>query len=367
MTPRVRIDVAAHDGDARTGVATLPSGATVTTPCFMPVGTRGAIRGLDSGDLVALGVEIVLANTYHLMLKPGADVVRAAGGLHRFTGWRGPMLTDSGGFQVFSLQPKVDDDGVTFRSTYDGGTHRLTPEHAVRVQEDLGADIQMVLDVCPPLPSPAAVVRSAVDRTAAWAARAKAAHRREDQALFGIVQGGVDEALRGESAARTVDIGFDGYAVGGLSVGERRDEMVPALHAALGPLPADQVRYLMGVGDPAGLVEAVAAGVDVFDCVLPTRHGRHGTVLTDDGRLNLRNSRFATDDGPLDPSCPCRVCATWSRAYLRHLLSVREPTGGRLVTIHNVAWTLRLVQRMRDAVRGGRFDALRRSVLDVWG
>jgi queuine tRNA-ribosyltransferase len=277
------------------------------------------------------------------------------------------MLTDSGGFQVFSLRPKVDDEGVSFRSAYDGGTHRLTPEGAVRIQEQLGADIQMVLDVCPPLPSAASVVRSAVDRTAAWAKRAKAVHRRTDQALFGIVQGGVDETLRVESAERTVDIGFDGYAIGGLSVGERRDEMVPALRAAVGVLPADRVRYLMGVGDPVGLVEAVAAGVDLFDCVLPTRHGRHGTVLTDAGRLNLRNARFAADNQPLDPECSCRVCQRWSRAYLRHLLSVREPTGPRLVTVHNVAWTLRFVEAIRDAVRTGRLAAFRQDTTAIWG
>ncbi|HEX2382651.1 MAG TPA: tRNA guanosine(34) transglycosylase Tgt [Acidimicrobiales bacterium] len=363
----VLIAIDATDGDARTGRACTPTGHVVTTPCFMPVGTRGAIRGLDSDDLRALGVEMVLANTYHLMLKPGADVVESVGGLHRFTGWDGPMLTDSGGFQVFSLRPKVDDEGVSFRSAYDGGTHRLTPEIAVRLQEQIGADIQMVLDVCPPLPSSAAVVRTAVDRTAAWAARAKVAHRRADQALFGIVQGGVDQMLRVESAERTVAVGFDGYAIGGLSVGERRAEMVPALRAAVGVLPADRVRYLMGVGDPAGLVEAVAAGVDLFDCVLPTRHGRHGTVLTDAGRLNLRNSRFAADDGPLDPACPCRVCRRWSRAYLRHLLSVREPTGPRLVTVHNVAWTLRFVERMREAIRSGRFAAFQQDTTTVWG
>jgi len=363
----VNVTIDAVDGDARAGRACTATGHVISTPCFIPVGTRGAIRGLDADDLRALGVEIVLANTYHLMLKPGADVVETVGGLHRFTGWDGPMLTDSGGFQVFSLRPKVDDAGVSFRSAYDGGTHRLTPESAVRIQEQLGADIQMVLDVCPPLPSPDAVVRTAVDRTAAWAARARAAHRRSDQALFGIVQGGVDEALRVESAERTIEIGFDGYAIGGLSVGERRDEMVPALRAAISVLPADRVRYLMGVGDPGGLVEAVAAGVDLFDCVLPTRHGRHGTVLTDAGRLNLRNARFASDERPLDPACPCRVCRRWSRAYLRHLLSVREPTGPRLVTVHNVAWTLRFVGAMRDAIRSGRFAAFRQDTAAIWG
>src|SRR4051794_25382133 len=268
----VSMTVEATDGAARAGRARTPTGHEIDTPCFMPVGTRGAIRGLDSFDLTNLGVEIVLANTYHLMLKPTAPVVARAGGLHRFMGWDGPILTDSGGFQVFSLKPKVDDDGVTFRSAYDGSTHRLTPEGAVDLQEQLGADIQMVLDVCPPLPSPADELRLAVERTAAWAQRAKDAHRRSDQALFGIVQGGIDGELRRESAERTVAIGFDGYAVGGLSVGESRPDMVPALVAATDVLPHDQVRYLMGVGDPARVIDAVASGVDVFDCVLPTRH-----------------------------------------------------------------------------------------------
>ena len=360
----------ATDGLARAGRATTPHGA-FATPAFMVVGTRGAVRTLDASDLDELGVAVVLANTYHLMLKPGAEVVAELGGVHRFTGWSGPMLTDSGGFQVFSLLDKpgnvrLDDDGVTFKSTYDGSTHRLTAERAVAIQELLGADIQMVLDVCAPLPGKPAALRSAVERTVAWAARARAAHTRADQALFGIVQGGTDPALRAESAARTVAIGFDGYGVGGLSVGESRDEMGPALAAATGVLPADQLRYLMGVGDPARIVDAVGLGIDVFDCVLPTRHGRHGTVLTDGGNLNLRNARFIADDGPLDAACPCSTCARWSRGYLRHLLSVQEPTAGRLLTIHNISWLQRLVARLGDAVRTGGFAAVRDEVLAVW-
>lgn len=358
--------IEATDGDARAGRVTTPRGS-FETPCFMPVGTRGAVRTLSSHDLRRLGAEVVLGNTYHLMLRPGADVVAAVGGLHRFTGWDGHLLTDSGGYQVFSLNPTVDADGVSFRSTYDGSTHRLTPESAVAIQEQLGADIQMVLDVCPPLPSAPEVVRLAVERTAAWAARARAARRREGQALFGIVQGGVDAALRAESAARTVAVGFDGYAIGGLSVGETRDEMLPALEAAAAMLPQDRVRYLMGVGDARGLVEAVARGVDLFDCVLPTRLGRHGTILTGAGRLNLRNAAFERDAGPLDPSCSCEVCATWSRAYLRHLLQVHEPAAPRLLTIHNVAWTFALVARMRAAIRAGAFADLRAEVATVWG
>jgi queuine tRNA-ribosyltransferase len=365
----IAFTIEARDGDARSGQAVTASGRTFATPAFMPVGTRGAVRTLDSDDLAALGAEIVLANTYHLMLRPGADAVAAVGGLHRFTGWAGPMLTDSGGFQVFSLPEgsvKVDDEGVTFRSTYDGSTHRLTPERAVEVQALLGADVQMALDVCPPLPSSPEIVREAVERTAAWAARAKAAPRPDGQALFGIVQGGIDEALRIESAQRTLDIGFDGYGVGGLSVGETRREMGPALAAAMGVLPDDRIRYLMGVGDPARLVDAVAAGIDLFDCVLPTRHGRHGTVLTDAGHYNLSNARFRTDSGPLDATCPCRVCQQWSRAYLRHLLSVHEPTGARLVTLHNLGWLLRFVANMRAAIQNGTFAAFHSATLAIW-
>ena len=255
---------------------------TYTTPCFMPVGTRGAIKYLSAADYEQLGAQIVLGNTYHLMLRPGAETVARFGGLGAFAGWRGLTLTDSGGFQVFSLEPKVDDDGVTFRSTYDGSTHRFTPEGAIATQELLGADIQMVLDVCPPLPSPPDVVELAVKRTALWAQRARAAHRRDDQALFGIVQGGIDPDLRRQSAIETAELEFDGYGIGGLSVGETRAEMLPALAAATAHLPADRPRYLMGVGDPASLVEAIALGVDQFDCVMQTRLGRHGTALTAD-------------------------------------------------------------------------------------
>jgi queuine tRNA-ribosyltransferase len=337
----------------------------------MPVGTRATVRALSSVDLEQLGVEVMLANTYHLMLRPGTDVVAELGGLHDFMAWSGHVLTDSGGFQVFSLEPKVDDDGVTFQSVYDGTTHRLTPELAVAYQHALGADIQMVLDVCPPLPSSATVVRAAVDRTAAWAARAKAAIQplRADgsrQALFGIVQGGVDPVLRKKSAQRTVELDFDGYGIGGLSVGEHRDEMLEALDVVTAELPTDQPRYLMGVGDPVGVVEAIALGVDLFDCVLPTRLARHGTILTDAGRLNLRNARFARDPEPLDPQCPCEVCQRWSRSYLRHLLRAQEPTAARLLTIHNVAWLTALVNRARAAVATGTLGALRAEVGAAW-
>jgi queuine tRNA-ribosyltransferase len=332
----------------------------------MPVGTRGAVRTLDPADLEALGVEVVLANAYHLMLRPGVDVLAACGGLHRFSDWRGHLLTDSGGFQVFTLRPAVDDDGVTFRSVYDGSTHRLSPEGAVAVQEVIGADIQMALDVCPALPAERATLRAAVDRTADWAARARRVHRREGQAIFGIVQGGDDRALRIESAERTAACDFDGYGIGGLSVGEPRERMLPALAAALTVLPADKPRYLMGVGDPLSVVDAVGLGVDMFDCVLPTRLARHGAALTSTGRLQVRAAAMVADQGPVDPDCRCPVCGRYPRAYLRHLFAVAEPTAARLLTIHNLTWTLELMARIRVAVAEDRLDTLRREVATVW-
>jgi queuine tRNA-ribosyltransferase len=366
----VDLRVEATDGDARAGIIRTARGS-FRTPCFMPVGTRAVVRALSADDLEKLGAEVVLTNTYHLMLRPGTDVVADLGGLHRFADWSGHVLTDSGGYQIFSLEPKVTDDGATFTSTYDGSTHHLTPETCVTIQQLLGADIQMVLDVCPPLPSPPGVVRSAVDRSALWASRAKVAHapaRAEgsSQALFGIVQGGVDARLRVESAERTVALDFDGYGIGGLSVGESRDEMLPALEAALSVLPADQPRYLMGVGDPVSVVEAVVRGVDMFDCVLPTRLARHGTILTSTGRLNLRNARWARDPEPLEPGCSCPTCSRWSRAYLRHLLMVNEPTVHRLTTIHNVHWLLELMRRTRAAIEAGTLAAVRHDIGAAW-
>jgi queuine tRNA-ribosyltransferase len=361
----VCFDPVAVDGAARAGVATTAHG-TYTTPLFMPVGTRGAVKYLSADDYGRLGAQIVLGNTYHLMMRPGAEVVAELGGLGRFAGWDGLTLTDSGGFQVFSLEPRVDDDGVTFRSTYDGTLHRFDPDDAVRVQELLGADIQMVLDVCPPLPSPPDVVRLAVERTSAWARRARRRHQRPDQSLFGIVQGGISESMRAESARRTVELEFDGYGIGGLSVGETRDEMLPALAAAIEHLPADRPRYLMGVGDPASLVEAVGLGVDQFDCVMQTRLGRHGTALTGEGRVNLKRHEFALVDEPIDATCPCWVCARHSRGYLRHLFKVGEPTASRLVSVHNIAWTIDLMDRMRRAIIAGDFARLRAEVLGVW-
>lgn len=370
MTARnaLQLTVEATHGPARATTFTTARG-TVTTPCFMPVGTRGTVRAVETADIEDLGAQVVLGNTYHLLFRPGPDVIEGLGGLHGFADWGGHVLTDSGGYQVFSLSPKVDDDGVTFKSTYDGDRYRLTPEGAVDVQTRLGADIQMVLDECPPLPSPPEVVRRALDRTAEWAARARNAFLAlEDpkRNQFGIVQGGTDPGLRVESAERTVAIGFDGYGIGGLSVGESRDLMLPALAAAIEHLPADRPRYLMGVGDPVGIVESIALGVDMFDCVLPTRFGRHGTLLTSEGRINIKNQRFRTDDDPIDPACACRVCGRYSRGYLRHLVNVDEPTAARLSTLHNLAWTLDLTRQARDGVIAGDLDRLRSRIAAVY-
>jgi queuine tRNA-ribosyltransferase len=361
-------EIEATSGAARVGTVTTSRGS-FSTPCFMPVGTRGAVRTLSSADLDELDAEVVLGNTYHLMLRPGASVVARFGGLHGFAAWNGHILTDSGGYQVFSLQPDVDDEGATFASTYDGSRHHLSPESAVDVQVQLGSDIQMVLDVCSSLPAPVDSLRADMERTALWAERGRKAflaYERPDLNQFGIVQGGVDESLRVESAQRTVDVGFDGYAVGGLSVGEPREQMLPALEAALSGLPSDRPRYFMGLGDPLGLVDCVSRGIDMFDCVLPTRLARHGTLLTSAGRLNLRNNRHAEDTGPVDEACGCPVCARWSRGYLRHLLLVDEPTAPRLLTLHNVWWTFDLVRQIRVAIGHGTLADLRDRLAQQW-
>jgi queuine tRNA-ribosyltransferase len=359
-----------RDGGARTGFVTTARGQ-FTTPRFMPVGTRGAIRHLASDDVEALGAQVILANTYHLMLRPGADVVAELGGLHGFAAWDGHFLTDSGGYQIFSLGPELTDEGATFTSTYDGSTHLLTPERAVDVQALIGADIQMVLDVCPSSVADLSVVKDAVDRTSLWAERGRRAFLDHAdapgrQSQFGIVQGGTDDALRRESAERIVSLDFDGYAVGGLSVGEDRGEMLDGLDSCMGILPADQPRYFMGLGDPIGIVESVARGVDMFDCVLPTRLARHGTVLTDAGRYNLTRAEFARSDEALDPLWPESPASRWSKGYLRHLLQTNEPTAARVITLHNVGWLLRFMDRMADAIRAAEFESFRRGVHEVW-
>ena len=329
----------------------------VQTPTFMPVGTKGTVKGLTPSDLRGAGAGVVLGNTYHLYLRPGAELVREAGGLHAFSGWDGPMLTDSGGFQVFSLAKtrKISEAGVRFASVYDGSAHEFTPELTTKVQQDLGADIAMVLDECPPANAGRGYHAESLRRTARWALRCKEAHTRGDQALFGIVQGGLHEDLRRESLERTVEIGFPGYAVGGLSVGESREEMLQTLSSTARLLPQDAPRYFMGIGDPVGILQVISLGVDMFDCVLPTRLARHGAALTPDGRLNLKNARFRRDFGPLDPECSCEACAGYGRAYLAHLVREDELLGHRLLTLHNVHFTANLCGRARREISAGRF------------
>ncbi len=329
----------------------------VETPVFMPVGTRATVKGVTTPQLAELEAQVLLANTYHLFLRPGSDVVRDAGGLHAFMNWDRAILTDSGGFQIFSLADtlKLTDDGVEFRSILDGSKHFWTPEENMRVQQDLGADIAMQLDQCPPYPAEKDVVATAVRRSAEWAARCKAAHSREDQALFGIVQGGVFEDLRLESVERLVEIGFPGYGVGGYSVGEPHDLMLESLGPVLAAMPADRPRYLMGVGNPTTIVQAIGLGIDMFDCVLPTRTARMGTAFSSAGRMNLRNAQYARDFGPLDPQCSCPACTSYSRAYLRHLVSMKEMLGSILLSIHNLHFLLDLTARARDAVESGTY------------
>lgn len=362
---KLTMKVDATDGRARAGTMTTGRGE-IATPVFMPVGTRAAVKTLDTMDLERLGPPIVLGNTYHLMERPGAELIAEMGGLHAFMDWSGHMLTDSGGYQIFSLSPKVTEQCATFRSVYDGSYVELSPERSVEVQQLLGADIAMVLDVCSALPATREALRDSLELTLRWAERSKAAHTRADQAQFGIVQGGVEVDLRKESAERTVEIGFDGYAVGGLSVGESRDTMVPALRAATELLPTDRPRYFMGLGDPVGLVEAVHNGIDMFDCVLPTRLARHGTALSSEGRLNLKNLRFARDDQPIDPAFDHPLSRRYSRAYIRHLLVTGEPTAGRIITLHNLAWLADLTARMRDSIVSGQFEQLRAEIWSTW-
>ncbi len=344
----------ASDGPARTGWLETPHGR-VRTPAFMPVGTRAVVKAVDTGDLEEAGAEIVLANTYHLMLRPGADLVERMGGLHRFMGWDKPVLTDSGGFQIFSLDPKIDDAGATFRSVYDGTRVELTPEQAVRVQEQLGPDIAMVLDVCVGLPAPIETVEREMLRTLEWAGRCRDAHTKPDQELFGIVQGGVDPGLRAESAAKTAAIGFEGFGIGGLSVGEPPDQRNVALAAAIGELPTDKPRYVMGLGDTEGLIDAIELGTDMFDCVLPTRLARHGKVLTAAGDFNLNIRAFEADDSPIEEGCGCHTCRHHSKAYLRHLIRMKEMSAHRLLTIHNLHYTLGLISGAADAIGAGAF------------
>jgi queuine tRNA-ribosyltransferase len=340
---------------ARRGALTTPHG-TFDTPAFMPVGTLGTVKGVDPDRLRDTGAQIILANTYHLALRPGEQTVAALGGLHEFMGWRGPILTDSGGFQVFSLADRmvVDETGVRFKSHIDGSAVELTPERAVAIQEQLGSDIAMVLDHVVALPNERDVVADAMRRSVRWAERCKTAAKRPDQTLFAIVQGGLDAELRAESAAGLVAIDFFGYAIGGLSVGESPAEMYAALDFTTPLLPTAKPRYLMGVGRPIDLLEGIARGVDMFDCVMPTRNGRNALAFTDAGPVRLRNQKHALDREPLDPTCPCPACRH-SRGYLRHLFQASEMLGPILVSIHNVTYYQRLMRDARAAIEENRF------------
>lgn len=361
-------EIQAQCGHARAGRYETAHGA-FETPLFMPVGTCGTVKGVSSGELRALGAQVVLANTYHLSQRPGVEIVEEAGGIQRFMSYEGPMLTDSGGFQLFSLDHmmRADADGVTFQARdYDGSTHRWTPEANMDIQERIGADIVMQLDQCIGWPAARADVAATTRRSWEWAARCLAAHKRPDQALFGIVQGGMHLDLRLESASRlaaiehaSVSAGgrrFDGFGIGGYSVGEDHELMFETLGATARALPADRPRYLMGVGNPTTLVRAVREGVDMFDCVLPTRTGRMGTAFSSTGRMNMRNARFAHDMGPLDPACSCPVCTQYSRAYLRHLVKQKEMLGGILLTLHNLHFLIDLMRRARAAVKAGAYE-----------
>jgi queuine tRNA-ribosyltransferase len=357
----------ATDGAARAGTLHTAHG-DVPTPAFMPVGTKATVKAVDPVELRGLGTTILLGNTYHLHFRPGEGVIAELGGLHTFMGWDGPILTDSGGFQVFSLRATLlaaDDDGVTFKSVYDGAAERFTPELAARIQTELGSDVAMCLDICAPAGVMRAELERAVRRTTLWAQRQRDLPRAPGQLRFAITQGGLDPDLRARSSAELVALDFDGYAIGGLSVGEARAPMFAAATEAAAALPAGKPRYFMGIGDPEGVIEVIARGVDMFDCVLPTRTARTGSALTWEGRLNMRNARFVRDPRPLDDGCACPACARFSRAYIRHLVNQEEILGLRLLSLHNLRFLLDLVAAARQSIERGAFaswsaDALAR-------
>ncbi|MBQ9009788.1 MAG: tRNA guanosine(34) transglycosylase Tgt [Clostridia bacterium] len=347
---------------ARRGVLTTPHGE-IQTPIFMPVGTQATVKAMTPRELKEIGTQIMLSNTYHLHLRPGEELIREAGGLHRFMAWDKPILTDSGGFQVFSLSSlrKIREEGVTFRSHLDGATMFMGPEESMAIQEALGSDIAMAFDVCTAYPCDHQTAREAMERTHRWAQRCQKAHTREDQALFGIVQGAFFTDLRIESAKALADMDFPGYGIGGLSVGEPKPIMYDLLDEIMPYMPEAKPRYLMGVGSPDCLVEGVYRGIDMFDCVLATRIARNGTCFTDNGRLVVRNAKYAHDFGPIEEGCDCYACQNFSRAYIRHLLKAGEITGGRLATIHNLRYLLRLMERIRRAIEENRYEEFRKE------
>ena len=367
---RFSFNIAAIDGTARTGTIAMQRGE-IRTPAFMPVGTAATVKAMKPESVRATGADIILGNTYHLMLRPGAERVAKLGGLHKFMNWERPILTDSGGYQVMSLSDltKVTEEGVAFKSHLDGSRHMLSPERSMEVQRLLGSDIVMVFDQLVPTTSTDRQQREAMERSMRWARRSREAFDQGGEhaagaALFGIQQGALDEQLRKQSADALIDIGFDGYAVGGLAVGEGQDAMLGCLDFAPGQLPTDKPRYLMGVGKPDDIVEAVRRGIDMFDCVLPTRSGRTGQAFTAHGPINIRNARFAEDQGPLDPDCSCPTCGTYSRAYVHHLVRSGEILGAMLMTEHNLSFYQRLMQGLRDAIGEGRFAAHAAAFLD---
>ena len=358
-------ELEAADGAARTGFLRTAHGE-LRTPAFMPVGTKATVKAVDPDELEQLGAEILLCNTYHLHFRPGADLIAELGGLHRFMAWNGPILTDSGGFQVFSLRHTIlrqDDEGVTFRSVYDGDEARFTPEHAAHVQAQLGSDIAMCLDVVPPPEVPRAELAEAVRRTTLWAKRQHQAERAPGQLLFGIAQGGTDRELRRRSVEEIAEIGFDGHALGGLAIGESREEMLDTTAWATELLPGDRPRYFMGIGDPVGILEVIERGIDMFDCVLPTRNARTGSALTWEGQLNIKGARFARDPRPLDEDCACPACTRFSRAYVRHLLNQQEILGLRLLSLHNLRFLLDLVAGARAAIERGELGSFKEQAL----
>mgnify|MGYP001627372956 CR=1 FL=1 len=347
----------ATSGQARAGKITTAHGV-IETPIFMPVGTRASVKSLWQEDLEELGAQIILGNTYHLFLRPGHELVERLGGLHQFMSWQGPILTDSGGYQVFSLADlnKLTEEGVTFQSHIDGSKHLLTPEKSMQIQRALGSDIVMAFDECPALPASREKLRKSLQLTHRWAQRCKTVELKAHQHLFGIVQGGLEIDLRRESLQGLVELGFDGYALGGLSVGEKNEEMVALCQDFVPELPKDKPRYLMGVGKPLDVLNGIRAGLDMFDCVLPTRNARNGQFLTHDGPLNIKKARFAEDQSAPDPSCECRVCRRYSRSYIRHLFNVGEYLAGQLISFHNLFFYLSMVKAARKAILAGSFD-----------
>ena len=357
--------VVATEGPARTGVLRTARGE-IPTPAFMPVGTKASVKSLHPDEVRALGAHVILGNAYHLHFRPSEDVIEALGGIQAFSGWEGPILTDSGGFQVFSLRDTIlalDDDGVTFRSVYDGASARFTPEGVAEIQRRLGSDIAMCLDVCVPANAPRDELEQAVRITSVWAEKQASAERAPGQLRFGIAQGGVDPELRRRSVEHVSTLGFDGHALGGLAVGESREEMLETTAWAAPMLADDRPRYFMGIGDAAGILEVIACGIDLFDCVLPTRTARTGSALTATGRINLRNARFSRDPRPIEETCRCPACSRFSRAYIRHLVTQDEILGLRLLSLHNLWFVLDLTARARAAIERGTFSSFRRDAL----